>query len=148
MGSDRRLGTIAVILGVVAVAATVRCVVVGEPARFLGLAAPGAVGVQAVWLGTALAGPVPMAVALIVAGTRARAGSRGAAWVVAGLMAGAFVGMLGEAITYRVLTPGGFDVVPATFVVVNLMLPVAALVVAAGGASAISPRVRSGPRAR
>jgi hypothetical protein len=147
MESDGRLGTIAVILGVVASAATAWCVVVGEPARFLGFAAPGAVGVQAAWLGTALAGPVPMVVAFVVAGFAARAGSRLARWVVVALMAGALVGMLGEAITYRVLSPGGFDAVPAAFVVVNLTLPATALVLAAGVVARFSPRGRSGRRA-
>jgi hypothetical protein len=148
MESDGRLGTIAVTLGVVAFAATAWCVVVGEPARFLGFAAPGSTGLQAVWLGTALAGPVPMVVAFVVAGLAARAGSRLAWWVVVGLMAGALVGMLGEAITYRVLSPGGFDALPAAFVVVNLALPATALVLATGVATRVSPRGRNGRRAR
>ena len=119
---------------------------VDEPARFLGFAAPGPVGLQSLWLGTALAGPVPMIVALVVAGLAARSGSRLASWVVVGLMAGALVGMLGEAITYRVLSPGGFDPVPAAFVVANLALPATALVLATF--VDVRRRGRSGRRAR
>lgn len=145
---DRRTGTLAVVLGLVAALATAWCVAGDEPARFLGFAAPGPVGVQSLWLGTALAGPVPMVVSLIVVGLAARSGSRLAGWVVVGLMVGALVGMLGEAITYRVLSPGGFDAVPAVFVLLNVLLPLAALALAAGAAVRVRPRGRSAPRAR
>jgi hypothetical protein len=145
MVNDRRTGTLAVVLGLVAAVATVWCVAVDEPARFLGFAAPGSTGVQAVWLGTALAGPAPMVVAFVVAGFAARAGSRLAWWVVVALMAGALGGMLGEAITYRVLSPGGFDAVPAAFVVVNVALPLAALLLAVGARERLSLRGRTGP---
>lgn len=140
MVPDRRPATIAIALGLVAAAATVWCVAVDEPAQFLGFAAPGPVGAQAVWLGTALAGPVPMVVVLVLAGRAARTGSRRAWWAVIVLMVGALAGMLGEEITYRVLSPGGFDPVPAAFVVANLALPATALVLAVGAVARTDAR--------
>lgn len=90
MEPDRRAGTLAVALGLVAGLATIGCIAVDEPARFLGFAAPGSTGWQSLWLGTALAGPVPMVVALVVVGLAARSGSRRAWWGVLVLAAGAF----------------------------------------------------------
>jgi hypothetical protein len=42
---------------------------------------------------------------------------------IALLMAAALAGILGEEITYRVLSPGGFELVPAAFVVLDIVVP-------------------------
>jgi len=122
-----RLARLARALGVLAALATVWCVATDEPARLLGLRLPGPVVVQALYAGTALAGPVPMVLACFLLGRAVRAGSDRAVRGFGVLCAAALVGMLGEEITYRVLTPGGFQLVPAAFVVLNLVVPAIAL---------------------
>jgi FtsH-binding integral membrane protein len=84
-------------------------------------------------LSTALSAPLWVLLAfvatLVVA--RRRPASRGAAGAVIAMGAAFVAGMLVEPITYRVLSPGGFDPIPAAFVVLNLALPVLIVIFAA-----------------
>ena len=79
-------------------------------------------------MGTALSPGVKMLAAQVAA--TALAGRRGlpgkvGAFALTLLGAGATVGMLGEAVTYRVLNPKTFDPPKAIVVVANVALPVA-----------------------
>lgn len=87
-------------------------------------------------LGTALSPPLVLLVALAVVVLVAARGVRWGAVLSAVGGAGFLLGMLAEPITYRVLSPGGFEATLAAIVVLNLVLPVilglAALRVARG----------------
>ena len=78
-----------------------------------------------VGLSTALSAPLWVLLAfvatLVVA--RRRPASRGASAAVIAMGAAFIAGMLVEPITYRVLSPGGFDLIPTAFVAINLALP-------------------------
>jgi hypothetical protein len=75
-------------------------------------------------LGTALSPPLGLLVALAVVVLIAVRGVHRAAVLSAVAGAGLLLGMLAEPITYRVLSPGGFDLVLAAIVALNLVLPV------------------------
>jgi hypothetical protein len=77
-----------------------------------------------VGLGTALSPPLVLLVALAVVVLIAVRGVRWGAILSAVAGAGFLLGMLAEPITYRVLSPGGFEFTLATIVVLNLVLPV------------------------
>jgi hypothetical protein len=73
-------------------------------------------------LGTALSPPLVLLVLLAVLVLIAVRGVRWAAVLSAVAGAGFLLGMLAEPITYRVLSPGGFEVALAAIVSLNLVL--------------------------
>jgi hypothetical protein len=77
-----------------------------------------------VGLGTALSPPLVLLVALAVVVLMAVRGVRWAAAMSAVAGAGLLLGMLAEPITYRVLSPGGFEFTLAAIVALNRVLPV------------------------
>jgi hypothetical protein len=78
-----------------------------------------------VGLGTALSAPLVLLLAFAVAVVAASRGGRLPLGVMAVFGVGFGTGMLAEPITYRVLSPGGFEPVHAAIVVGNLVLAVA-----------------------
>ena len=124
-GARAALVTTAAVYVVNAAAGTIVAVDEGLPGRPFGITtglSPASDFV--VGLGTALSPPLVLVVALTVLVLAAVRGARWAAVLTA--LAGAWflLGMLAEPITYRVLSPGGFELTPATIVAFNLVLPV------------------------
>jgi hypothetical protein len=107
-----------------AVAGTIVAVDEGLPGRPFGLATGFAPTTDfLVGLGTALSPPLILLVALAVVVLVAARGVRWGAVLSALAGAGFLLGMLAEPVTYRVLSPGGFEATPAAIVALNLVLP-------------------------
>jgi len=84
-------------------------------------------------LGTALSAPLILVVALVAANLlmrRSRTPAARAAYLIALLGAGFFVGMLAEPITQDILDPGSVGPLPTAIVIANLLLPLALVLLA------------------
>lgn len=84
-------------------------------------------------LGTALSAPLVLLLALVAANLlmgRGEKTRRRAATLIAILSIGFLVGMLAEPITRDLLRPGTVDLLPAAVVIINLILPLAMVLLA------------------
>jgi hypothetical protein len=124
----RKLVTAAWCYAGLGIVAAVVAVVEDWPARCLGIHLHGPIALQAFFGGTAISAPAYMLAMFAWFAWRFETKPRPARRALVILAALAIAGILGEEITYRALSPGGFDAMAAGFVVANLLVPAAVIV--------------------